>query len=140
MATKTKTSVDNIEHLRKILSVDTVLYDINQEEALEFLDAIANERQELLDELKDLDEMVENQSDVDTLIKKLRDFSLNSDQANQLLEIVKDDDEDNIYDFVRGEGFMYVKVNNILDQQKLEAFIERRIYPYYNDQQKNVMF
>jgi DNA repair exonuclease SbcCD ATPase subunit len=140
MATKTKTSVDNIEHLRKILSVDTVLYDINQEEALEFLDAIANERQELLDELKDLDEMVEDQSDVDTLIKKLRDFSLNSDQANQLLEIVKDDDEDNIYDFVRGEGFMYVKVNNILDQQKLEAFIERRIYPYYNDQQKNVMF
>jgi malate synthase len=53
-----KKPVSNIEHLRKILSVDTILQDINQEEALEFLDAveadIAAKREEHQDELDEL--------------------------------------------------------------------------------------
>jgi hypothetical protein len=55
---------ENISKLRKILSVDTILEDINQEEALEFLEAIqggiATEREEMKDALSDAEDELKN--------------------------------------------------------------------------------
>jgi hypothetical protein len=131
---------DNIDHLRDILSVDTILDDINQEQALEFLEAVAIERQELLDELKELDEKVEIQEDADSLIKKLKDESINSDQASDLLDIVEEDNPELIYDFVKSKGYAYVKIDSMVNEEKLRAFIEKEIYPRYADQVENIMF
>jgi malate synthase len=58
MTLKPKSLDENISELRKILSVDLVLEDINQEEALEFLEAVegnvATEREEHTEELQEL--------------------------------------------------------------------------------------
>lgn len=91
MTLKPKSLDENIKHLRSILSVDTIVDDINQEEALEFLEAIegniATEREEMSDalseaetDLKDLektkDEDIEDlKNDYDNLMKKT-DFDL----------------------------------------------------------------
>jgi malate synthase len=82
---------ENIKHLRSILSVDTIIEDINQEEALEFLEAIegniATEREETKDEMEELktglddkfkekdEEIEELKYDYDVLMKKT-DFDL----------------------------------------------------------------
>lgn len=67
MAVKTQTKKltsleENLAFLRKILSVDTLLDEINQEEALEFLSSIesdiASEKEAIEDEIKDLKEEI----------------------------------------------------------------------------------
>jgi hypothetical protein len=91
MTLKPKSLDENISELRKILSVDLVLEDINQEEALEFLEAVegnvATEREEHTEELQELktglddkfkekdEEITELKNDYDSLMSET-DFDL----------------------------------------------------------------
>jgi hypothetical protein len=62
MTLSPKKSESNIDILRKILSIDTIIEDINQEYALEFLEAvegdIATEREEIEELKHDYDEIM----------------------------------------------------------------------------------
>lgn len=82
---------ENIRHLRQLLSVDTVIDDIKQEESLEFLEAIesdiATEREQHEDALLDMEkdwkdslkekteELEQLESDYDELMKEA-DFDM----------------------------------------------------------------
>lgn len=139
-AVNKKTSADNLECLRTVLSVNTLLEEINQEEALEFLEAVEHERTELHSELKELEDLIEQQSDVDKLITKLSTEKLTSDQIDDLLKVIEDEDPDPIYDFVKDKGFCYIRIETMDQQEKLRAFVESEIWPHYNEQASNILF
>lgn len=130
----------NLKHLRETLSVDTFLDDINQEEALEFLDAVESD---ILDKFKNEAELKEEITDsltAEDLINKLKDVDVDRDQCEDLIDIITEDESDLLYDFVRGKGYVYVKIDNLMQEEKLREFIEKEIYPNYRDQVENIMF
>lgn len=74
---------ENIKYLRQLLSVDTVVDDINQEEALEFLEAvegnIATEREEHNDALSEIEdqhktELKEKDEEIEEAKKEYKDL------------------------------------------------------------------
>lgn len=145
--TKTRSIEENIDFLRKILTVDTLLDEINQEEAVEFLDAVESNISDLTSaheaELSELNEKLDEPT-WSHLVQKVKEgITVLEDEednrAKELLEIVKEHDEDIVYDVVRGEGFFYVKINSMVDEEKLRNFIEREIYPSYNEQQAHIL-
>lgn len=120
MATKTvnKKKVlsldENIEHLRKILSVDTIVDDINQQEALEFLEAIneniATEREEIKEALSDAEtELKDLEKSKDAEIKELtKDYDELMDKTDFDLEI----------------GTIEYRSSGIMDDMIMEALAE----------------
>jgi hypothetical protein len=144
MAVKTRPrSIDeNIGFLRKIISVDTLLEEINQEEALEFLEALENDFSQLRskheDEIEELNEKLDSPKWAD-LLERVKE-NLDDDKAEELLEVITDHDEDLVNDSVAGKGYVYVKVNTMVDEEKLRNFLEAELYPSYNEQQANILF
>jgi hypothetical protein len=144
MAVKTTPrSIDeNIGFLRKIISVDTLLEEINQEEALEFLEALENDFSQLRskheEEIEELNEKLDSLKWAD-LLERVKE-NLDDDKAEELLEVITDHDEDLVNDSVAGKGYLYVKVNTMMDEEKLRNFLEKELYPSYNEQQANILF
>lgn len=142
MGRRTNTPEENIEHLRSLLSVDLLLDPFDQDQALEFLDAVENdiskERAKQEEEIAELNEKLDEPKWAD-LLQKVKD-NLDDEKAEELLELVDDQDSDLIYDKVKDKGFVYVRINSMVDEQKLRAFIEREIYPSYNEQEANILF
>jgi hypothetical protein len=67
--------------------------------------------------------------------------------ANYLYEVdkIKSKDlldfmvESEIVDYVSGRDFAFVKVTSMDQQNKLRAFVETEIWPYYNQQKENIL-
>lgn len=138
--TKVNSLDENLKHLRNLLSVDTIIDDINQEEALEFLTAVEeNICKEREDHAEVLQEEKDREFTVDELIIKLKDCNIDDDKAKELLDIIGEDNPEVVYDFVKDKGYCYVKINSLVDEQKLRSFLEKEIYPRYADQVENIM-
>lgn len=134
---------ENLRYLRDVLSVDPLLDDINQEEALEFLDAVEADMSGMIaDYEEDLRELNEDKlTDFDFLLEKMRDLKNRDVKIDEMLDLVSEIDSDAIREYIQGKGkgdFMLVRVTNLADQQKLEAFLTENLYPLYSDQQVNL--
>src|SRR5688572_16475658 len=69
--------------------------------------------------IRDLNKMDTGENEFDDILENLKNLDLDSDDYEQLLNVI---DEDAIYDFVANKGYVYVKIENMLDQEKLEEF------------------
>jgi hypothetical protein len=47
-------------------------------------------------------------------------------------------DKDDLLDFL-GHDYAYIKIENLAQREKLEAFVQTEIYPFYNDQNDNFL-
>jgi uncharacterized protein DUF3268 len=47
--------------------------------------------------------------------------------------------ESEIVDYISGRDFAFVKVTSMDQQNKLRAFVETEIWPYYNQQKENIL-
>lgn len=109
-----KTLDENIKHLRSILSVDTIIDDIDQEQALEFLEAvegnIATEREEHKEALTDAeDELKRELNEKDEEITSLK---------NDYDELMKKTDFDQQF------GTIQYRAPGIMDDLIMEALAE----------------
>jgi vacuolar-type H+-ATPase subunit E/Vma4 len=109
--------------LKKILSVDPLLYDVNTEEALEFLQAVFEGVQNLEESLEEkLTRLEEKENEVTELKEKIEEL------------------EEKLNEFEANNETICVKVKTMEQRDKLEEFIKTEIYPYYNEQQANLTF
>jgi len=53
-------------------------------------------------------------------------------------EIIKDEIKGELESEMKTEGFLILKIDNMQQKEKLTEFITTAIYPYYNEQQKNL--
>jgi hypothetical protein len=73
-------------------------------------------------------------NDFKSIMDALQEMEHEEIEESKLLDLVAEIDDTLIYDYVKSEGYLYIKINNIVDQQKLEDFIKTEIYPAYNQQ------
>lgn len=133
---------ENLKHLRDVLSVETLIEDINQEEALEFLDAVeADITGEITSYETQIEDMQKETAEFDFLHEKLSGLRHKDVDTERLLDLVNEVDSNAIREYVQSKGkgdFMLVRVTNLADQQKLETFLTENLYPLYSDQQVNI--
>jgi chromosome segregation ATPase len=128
MAVKTKKQNkldENFTFLRKLLTVDTLIEEVNQEEALEFLDAIENQYWEMKEALAEAEKEVK---DLDAAIEK----------KDKEIEELKEESED-WETKASGAGFIMVRIENMQQEQLLSDFVNTHIWPNYNQQKDNVI-
>ena len=82
------------------------------------------------------EEVEEPEMSLDTIIEKLGDEDIDEEKAVEILEKL---DEEHVREWIRGQGYSYIKVENLAMQMKLDDFISTELYPYYSDQEKMVM-
>jgi ElaB/YqjD/DUF883 family membrane-anchored ribosome-binding protein len=105
---------ENLKYLRQILSVDTIVDDINQEEGLEFLEAIedniATEREDAKDELTELKEKLDGElKEKDEEIEELK---------HEYDELMKKTDFDLTIETIE------YRASGIMDEMIMEALAE----------------
>lgn len=114
MTLKPKSLDENIKHLRSLLSVDTIIDDINQEEALEFLQAveenIATEREEKEEALIDAQDDFKN-------LEKEKDEEITS-LKNEYDDLMKKTDCDMQF------GTIQYRAPGIMDGMIMDALYE----------------
>lgn len=90
----------------------------------------------------DLDGLkVEMGAAFDTMQNDLKDCEkeISDMEAEEILKIV---DSDEILDYVRFNfpGMLNVRVKSIEQMEKLRTFLETEIFPFYRDQEDNILF
>ena len=83
----------------------------------------------------------------ETRMKKLISAAMDKFDPEDLLELMyekccnatqRDYLKDKMIDMVAFEGGIYVKVDTMQQKEKLQDFIGKEIYPYYNEQQTQI--
>lgn len=116
-----KTLDENIKHLRSILSVDTIIDDIDQEQALEFLEAvegnIATEREEHKEALTDAEEALTDAED---------DLKMELNEKDEEITSLKNDYDELMKktDFDQQFGTIQYRAPGIMDDLIMEALAE----------------
>lgn len=91
----------------------------------------------LVRELSEIDTTQDDDQVFKYIVEQVGELNLDSWQTQELLSKL---DEEEVNEFVRGKGFMAIKIDNMDKQSKLEEFIETEIFPLYNDQVANSIF
>lgn len=65
----------------------------------------------------------------DDIIDRLTDMDVDID-ADRLLGVL---DDDQVRAYLKGKGYAIIKVDNLAQQDKLTEFVEKEIWPNYND-------
>jgi hypothetical protein len=89
--------------------------------------------------IEDLKEMDEGEDDFETLLEKLKKMDVKDVDHLELFELCADHlDPENVSDVLTKDGFIYIKVENIVLRDKLEEFIKTEIMPSVNEQCANL--
>lgn len=125
VVTKKKSKIDdNLTELRKILSVDLLMQEINQEEALEFLDAVESNYQDMKEALADAEKEVQ---DLDKEVEKLK--SENDDLTEKVDEL---EERPEMYESIKTIDCIHYSTSNMQDQDVMEALAQayKKLTPY----------
>lgn len=115
----------NLAELKQVLSVDTLLYDIKQDAALEALDVFETSAR---NKITDLEKALEESDDeVNAKDRKITELENQVEELEEKLEKLEEVD-----------GAIVIKLDNMVLRDKLETFITTHIYPYYNEQVANL--
>lgn len=85
----------------------------------------------------DIDDLFDEEQDFDSLLKRLQEMDLDTDQTEKLMDLF---DTGDLSDRLTRGGYVYVKVDNLADQMKLETWLKTRLYPNYNEQREKLFF
>ncbi len=87
----------------------------------------------------------------DNLREEVAELELKTPYDEMLQDVVKHDDFDSeeaikaiadevgeidVWTYFRNKGFAIIKIDNILDEQKLREFVTTELYPLYSDREK----
>jgi hypothetical protein len=128
------------QHIRTVrLIADDYLADVGM---LTEMQAAEEKLFELIEDLRidSAEDKKEKELSFSDIMDQLKEnIRFDREKATELLELIDDDDPEPIHDFVRSKGFVYIKVENIDQQMKLEDFVNREIWSDYNQQISNVL-
>lgn len=97
------------------------------------------------DNFREKVEALNEDADIEYILKQLKDMPLDSSDLTALVEFIDKQDTEVLddwsteNDYMNTDNCVCVKVNNIRDREKIEEFIKREIYPAYNDQTLNII-
>lgn len=80
-------------------------------------------------------EDLEIESDFKSIVEQLREMDSSDIDTSKILEVL---DEDEVRDWVNGDGYLTIKVEGMEDTNKLEEFIRENIYPYNINSLQNI--
>ena len=96
----------------------------------------------LITELSEADKSLQSdirdmilEDDYDSILERLKKMDLDDDMKAQLLDLFE---EDEILSKVQDFGHCVIKIDNIVERQKLEDFVHAHIHTSHNQQQTNV--
>lgn len=123
-----------IEQFERYIDVTGAILDdyvVDQDAIMEIAEADKN----LIADFRELEE----KPDFDLICEQLKNLDQDEVDWKELFDICSTHlDPGDVSDFLTSDGFIYVKVSNMLLKDKLEEFIKKEIIPYYNDQRDNL--
>lgn len=88
-----------------------------------------------------------NQWNKETKMKKLIHAAMDRFDPDELLELMyekccngvqREYLRDKMINMVTFEGGIFIRVESVAQQSKIEDFVKTEVYPYYNEQQTNI--